>query len=776
MAAHDQQSGGQKTFRLARLFHTEDCYRARALTAEELVRRTFIGVDAETFKKLDRQGSYYDITNCEDWHARFAERFQDAPTCVDIARAAERLGYRVRKARGKEQDHFYFLGARPLDSFSFFVASRCVGCECQCDHDAEWPGAGCASCDCVCEGCYCAGGCAAHHPYVVGDTNDPFMNLAETDANQSYRSQRFALNREIDDLTNWHTADCKFLRSFTADELVKLTLKPSRNGDVGFVYYSDWHYRFEDYFETLPTSREVADALMERGIGVSKPKVDEFRGFEGFDMVVATKDALFDSFWLRRSYQRCGDQPCDCLCKLCGPAGCVACDCECEGCFCTGTCADRHPVIRREYDHDLSRAWRILASDRGAKRYERKYGTSWHAQNCTTARWLTPDQIVWLTLKQPEVENGGWVGGPCASTHPRPLRSDCGFHWINEQLMYLDVGPSCVEVADAARRAGIPVVALPKRWPWGRTHYTLRPRRVDAKSRFGVAANPRFVVHKPSCTGCECFCALCDDCSNYSCECAGCVCSARCSTGDCIVHELSSRMLRTVSAVELRLGTKEDMSQGDREVSDALVRLEQEVGITRSPVVEASGDAPPTFKLLDKGYWHQDVCEHPRQILTADELVYVTLKPISDDIIRSFERYEIMLERIDCDSWKDDHLQLFEPEPTCEQLAAAATRLGYQVMPVDGFRREYLHDNNKGGRRAHVTDEHQLHYQFLNAAYDWRLLGGDFAALGRLDEERCNGRCRCGCSHDQWEEQIFGPCECAGCYCRRTCVPAGVEE
>lgn len=38
MAAHDEQSGGQKTFRLARLFHTGDCYRARALTAEELVR------------------------------------------------------------------------------------------------------------------------------------------------------------------------------------------------------------------------------------------------------------------------------------------------------------------------------------------------------------------------------------------------------------------------------------------------------------------------------------------------------------------------------------------------------------------------------------------------------------------------------------------------------------------------------------------------------------------------------------------------------------------
>ena len=38
MAAHDEQSGGQKTFRLARLFHTEDCYRARAMTAEELVR------------------------------------------------------------------------------------------------------------------------------------------------------------------------------------------------------------------------------------------------------------------------------------------------------------------------------------------------------------------------------------------------------------------------------------------------------------------------------------------------------------------------------------------------------------------------------------------------------------------------------------------------------------------------------------------------------------------------------------------------------------------
>ena len=38
MVADNEQSDGQKTFRLARLFHTEDCYRARALTAEELVR------------------------------------------------------------------------------------------------------------------------------------------------------------------------------------------------------------------------------------------------------------------------------------------------------------------------------------------------------------------------------------------------------------------------------------------------------------------------------------------------------------------------------------------------------------------------------------------------------------------------------------------------------------------------------------------------------------------------------------------------------------------
>ena len=59
MATHHQQSGGQKTFRLARLFHTEDCYRARALTAEELVRRTLCGVDVATFRELDHKGSYY---------------------------------------------------------------------------------------------------------------------------------------------------------------------------------------------------------------------------------------------------------------------------------------------------------------------------------------------------------------------------------------------------------------------------------------------------------------------------------------------------------------------------------------------------------------------------------------------------------------------------------------------------------------------------------------------------------------------------------------------
>lgn len=784
MAAHQQQSGGQKTFRLARLFHTEDCYRARALTAEELVRRTFIGVDAETFKKLHRQRSYFDASSCESWHRQFDERFQDVPTCRDIATAAERLGFFVERFQLKDRDHFSFGGVRLLSDYGYFVWARCDGCECGCDHDADLLGAGCESCDCACDGCYCAAGCAASHPDVVDDSEDPLMNLTATDANRSHRSRRFALKtspialRRRGTVRMSHTGDCKFQRSFTADELVKLTIKLRREGGIGsgFTSYSDWVSRFQYHFEDLPTYEELADVLMRQGIRVGAPSFNEF---DGLDI------GTFDAFRLTRSYEGCGNQLCECLCNLCGPSGCAKCDCQCEGCFCAGTCADGHPVNQRATDASMSLAWRELAKDRAKKRYERKYGTSWHSQNCTSARWLTADQIVWLTLKQPEVENGVVVGGSCEATRPGPLRSECGFDWVNEWTMDLDMGPSCVEVADAARRAGIPVVTLPKRWPWGRTHYGLRSRRIDA--------NSRFVVTKPSCTSCECFCALCDDCSECSCDCAGCMCAARCLTGDCaVMHELSTRMPRAFSEVERRLGTKEDMSPHDLGVSNALVRLEDEVGIARRSGVVESSDDPPTFELQTVGYWHQRECEHPRlTTLTAEELVYVTLRPISDEILRSHERYGVSPSHTDCAEWSHVYGGLLAPEPTCEQLATAAKRLGYQVKPVEGFRRRWSYEHMMEGWKyaiegwkAHVSEERQVHYEFTNADVDGRIVGRDytgrvidgyFRGFGRLDVERCYGSCECGCKH--WDNLDFDlPCECVGCYCRRTCILAGVEE
>lgn len=780
MATHDDQSGGQKTFRLARLFHTEDCYRARGLTAEDLVRRTFIGVDADTFRKLDRrQRSYYDVTNCEDWLGAFGGRLQDEPTCRDIGDAAERLGYSVRKFQGRDREHFYFHGVRVLDYRGYTVEAQCAGCDCQCDHAPERLGTGCESCDCACEGCYCAASCVVGHPGVVDDTEDPLMNLAATDANLSYRSRRFALNRDKDYNTRWHTDDCKFLRSFTADELVRLTMEPRSRGKAGGVSYDEWLGRYERYFNSVPDARELEDALKRTGTP----------GFGGVNLVDATGD-VFDVFWLRRPFRvrGCGAHPCDCLCKLCGPGGCTECDCQCKGCFCTGTCAEGHPIVPRESDLGLLQAWRTLAGDWDTKRYEREYGVSWHALDCTAARWLTADQIVNLTLRPPAVEIDGVEGYPCDATRPGPLKSICGFYWIHEWPMRLDRHPSCRELAAAARRAGIRVTILPRRWPWVRTHYALVAGGVGYSVVDGADYRAKTLTPDPSCASCECFCASCDDCSKCGCECAGCICSARCSTGECVVHELSTAMMRPISKIERRLGTKKSMSPGDLEVSNALVRLEREAETKGRPEVEAGRDSSPTFKLLAKGDWHQyeakaGECEHSSMsTLTAIELVYATLTPLAVTSYRRRDQYSVTPAHADCEDWRNRSKGLIAHAPSCEQLAAAATRLGYQVKPVEGVRSRQMYDHETEGSKAQGSNERQVHYEFPNAAYDPRLVSQaglymkqNFIGCGRWDEERCNGKCECGCRH-------FGvidfdlSCECAGCYCRRTCVPARTAE
>lgn len=762
MATYHQQSGGQKTFRLARLFHTEDCYRARALTAEELVRRTFIGVDAATFEDLRRQGSYVDVTSCESWHRLFDDRFQDVPTCGDIASAVERLGFLVERSYRKDWDHFNFGGVRLLSDYGYFVQARCDGCECRCDHGAENTGTGCESCDCACDGCYCAAGCAASHPDVVDDTEDPLMNLTATDANRSHRSRRFTL------ASGWHSSDCKVIRSFTAEELVKLTFELN---EFSLDKFYDWHQNFKGYFEGLPSARELADALMRQGIHLTKPSSDPY-DFDGTCFPGLSVKAFREAFWIPRHY-RCGDQPCDCLCELCGPTGCAECDCTCEGCFCSGTCAEGHPVVQRDSDSSLSLLWRTLAADRDAKRFQRAWA-SWHAESCTTVRWLSADQIALMMLTRVDFESEYEPGAPRVVWCQKPARDSdtrCGFYWVNERLADPNGGPSCTELADAVRRTGSRAQPISKRWPWERTHYAL----IGVNNEYS-----RQLMSEPSCTGCECFCPLCDDCSRCRCECTGCMCSARCLTGDCIiVRAVPSETQRPISEVEQRLGTKRNMSEGDLQVSNALVSLEKEVGLTQHSDVESSGDTPPTFELSAKGDWHRDGCEHPRLTVTADELLYVTLRPISDDIIRSHERYGVELSHTDCESWIDEHLGLLSSEPTCEQLAVAAERLGYQVKPVEGFRQYRSYDVEARVWRTHVTDERQVHYGFLNAAHDRRLMGrinntsvGRFWASGgfeSLDKERCFGRCKCNCTAHFFLRPL---CECAGCYCEVTCDPA----
>ena len=783
MAAHDQQSGGQKTFRLARLFHTEDCYRTRALTAEELVRRTFIGVDAETFKKLDRQGSYYDITNCEDWHWSFDDRFQDAPTCQEIASAVERLGFFVDKVRLNDREHFDFYGVRKLDFHGHSVASRCVGCECQCDHGAQQRGTDCESCECACDGCYCAGNCGTGHLGLVYDMADPFLTSLEPDVNLRYRSRRFTLARR------WHTDDCKVIRSFTADELVRMTFEFEEYGGMGrairlrgrpfrYVEHSEWQDRFQESFERPPASIELADAFMRRGSPIhysrreAQLRVYLAEGSCNYLGVALDRDQIPLYWWPYRVLTarppfapeaQCGDVRCECRCYRCDLVkpgiGCADCDCPCEGCFCAGTCSDGHPVIQPDSNPRLSFRWQTLAGVGDEKRYENSIAW-WHAPDCRTARWLTADQIAsWLLKRVEDDSEGGWGVDPrCAKLLDRDRETRCGIHWINENV--LD-GPTCTELADAAKRAGIRVERLPKRWPWERTHFGLSGVRLGVNLR---------LESEPSCTGCECFCPLCDDCSRCGCECTGCVCGARCSTGECAtVHEVISNRPRPVSEIERRLGTKRNMTPEDLEVYEALFRIEQGDITNQGPDGELIGDDAPRFELRRKAHWHRDGCEHPGLTLTALEIAYATLKRISEETMRDNQRSGRPMEHANCELWRHEFLAFSGPGPECELFVAAVKRLGYEVKPVDGMRFSYSYYDGE----VRVSGEDEIHYEFPNADEDYRLWESmERPAVPDWDEARCDGRCECGCSHLQW----FGPCECVGCYCPKTCVPAGVEE
>lgn len=784
MAAHDEQSGGQKTFRLARLFHTEDCYRARALTAEELVRRTFVGVDAATFKKLERLGSYYDVTNCEHWHWRFGDRFQDPPTCRDIADAAERLGFSVKRARSGEQEHFNFHGARVMDMEFRAVAARCAGCDCGCDHDADQRGAGCASCVCPCNGCFCAGNCANGHQGVVYDLDDLLLTPLEPDANLRYKSRRFALARR------WHSKDCKVMRSFTADELIRLTFESEEYAGTGpaihlnqhpfpYVEHSKWQSRFQQGFSEPPTSMELADAFMHRGwpVHYSRSEADlriYLAGGSCNYLGVKLGTAYGPSFWWPYYAlmgdpvsAHCRDVKCECQCYPCDHAkprsGCAKSVCQCEGCFCARSCSDGHPAIQKGSDLRLSEMWRELADDKDVKRYEDR-GAWWHAPDCRTARMLSADQIVLLCLHQAEVdsESGPDITTRCAKPGERLQEIRCGIHWING---WFSEGPSCTELAEAATRVGIRVERLPKRWPWERAHYWLVGASLNGSVRLESA---------PSCTGCECFCPLCDDCSNCRCECAGCVCSARCATGMCsTLSEVIRRQPRHISDIERRLGSKRNSTPGDLAVSEALVSIEQGVGPNQSSDVDLIGDDAPRFELRRKAFWHREGCEHPPLTINALEMAYVTLRMINEETIRDDRRFGRSTEHTDCELWKLKFSHAFYgSEPDCALFVAAVKRLGYEVKPVEGMRYRYSYYDYE--LDVQVEREGDIHYEFPNAEEDGRLWQS--AAVPDWDVMRCDGMCECGCRSCYSTESMYWWCECSGCYCPKTCVPARTEE
>lgn len=498
-----------------------------------------------------------------------------------------------------------------------------------------------------------------------------------------------------------------------------------------------------------------------------------------------------DGDWFSRRVG-CDGQLCECHCSLCGPlfpeeSRCADCDCPCEGCYCAGTCADGHPVIHRDPDPGLSLAWRTLAEDTEKERYE-FVDASGHAQDCTTARWLTVDQMVMRRLARDDEEPGYGVGTAsefrCGRPGSRDLELPCGIPAVNSVTEKPETGPSCAEVADAAKRAGFRVEPLPNGSPGEQTHYGLLGVTRDEYSRLDLWL-------KPSCARCECYCPKCSDCSKCSCECTGCMCSAKCLTRECIiVEEVSGNGPRPVSEIERRLGTKGSKllgtrytrMPGDLHVSNALVRLEQDVQDTHRTVDESSPIDPPTFELsrLDP-WWHLDECEHPRLKLTADELVYSTLRLLTDEVARSYERYGVVLEHTDCVKWREQNRGLLVTEPTCEQLAVAAKKLGYEARPVARVRRPNPSSDDYGKKyiRDHVSNEHAIHYEFPNAAHDDRLLLTLYGPPApSWDEARCDGKCECGCTDCECTRSGRGrcDCECSGCYCRKTCVPVRSEE
>ena len=557
-------AGGAKTFRLARGFHTEECYRARSLTAEELVKRTFIGVDAATVKKLDKRGSFNHALDCEFWHWVFDDELGDTPSCHDIATAAERLGFFVEKVTARGEAHFKFVGVRVTDR-DYNVVAQCAGCECGCVHIADQRGIGCDACQCLCEGCYCANGCADDHP-EIDDSGDPLMSLVVEDANELYRSRRFKIAQR------WHTDDCKLIRSFTSDEFVRLLIAPPLIPEPEIPWETTPAFDFKRFdfafFEAPPSIANLVDAFLRQGEPVYRDHEGGFRSprnhrrgtrehRRGVREAVwypswHSNRVLFDERW------HCMDERCDCECSLCDErdeydplkrrlpearSGCVDCDCQCEGCVCPGTCENGHvqpevePCDAAVRDRENRGVPSFVELSRGPGRRFELEAASWHASDCKYARLLTVEQLVDLTVHRSDIHQPDGRPGPFFSQVWCDFVLDCET-WrnaIRNQLVVSCGPPTCREFADAAGKLGFQVERLPKKF-WERQHYEIIDARLIVPDQPALIFwLPGFSQGDPVCYGCECFCPLCDDCSDCDCSCDGCYCANRCRTSTCAV-------------------------------------------------------------------------------------------------------------------------------------------------------------------------------------------------------------------------------------------------
>ena len=766
-------TGGQKTFQLVRRFHAETCYRARSLTAEELVKRTFIGVDAATVKKLDKAGSHFDVSDCEYWHFLFDDRLETAPSCREIGQAAERLGFLVGAANASGGEYFEFFGVRFAKQTVGIVIPPCKGCECRCSHVFNRPGVGCDACECPCEGCYCANGCAANHPELDA-SRDPLMNLSAPDANEHHKSRQFKLAQ------GWHSDDCKMLRSFTADEIAQLLINPklktwreipSKTGSFFDLNRFDF-----GSFDDPPSVEHLVDAFLRFGQPVygygDSSRVEV--GYNGSD------DGLYTSWWRPftiepRSYRgewHCGGQLCDCRCRSCNQReqpppgwdplgylddpsliwepeilpGCADCDCACEGCFCPGTCESGHrqPEVQQcELDAiDRTRRGvpsRVQLSRETGKRFEAKV-PSWHAKNCTAVRHVTAKQLVDLTVHRSDIHRLGerrhWVRSGL----------DCE-DWRSWMLDYHHEVPTCREFADAATTLGFRVERIPKSW-WQRQHYRLAESILilkDVHDRFGIGL--REGLH---CLGCECVCVLCDDCSDCDCSCENCYCAKRCRTSTCIVTC--------------------DLESGVYAVHRAHAQSDDQVG-TDATILQTGrwarqqADAVSVYRLkrVARG-WHLDGCAHTNRSYTADELVNLTFKPFTDGdaALDRDARYDLILPEYDCCALRGFYVDgYFESWPSCWALAAAARRSGYTIAPA-GRRSNH--------RFLEIASTPSAHFDFLDA--DLIHLESS-SGVGELlaDERRCNSECDCDCK----DACASCSCACRGCYCEKTCLsPPGI--